>query len=666
MADSPKTPSPNPQSIGSSAPQWLGALTAVVLIAIAWSPLFAPNDYGQRALQNKIQEIENLALGLWNEELVRPWDVESPLDVPMQFEIRPEHWLAAQPTSDTKEFHPVDLYTGAHPSIVQLVREADAAELEKQDYLAAIDQIQQALVVQADYEIKAALRLRLLQLNLKAGRADEARAIWNDHCMEWTGSEVQGSTSIVLLAFLAVRDSLGDDLPAAVNHLIARFADGGIVTASETVRIQFGIPNPPSMEPALALFDFDLNTKLWVESLLASEGEADGISPDQWMQIPPPSLRIAVFQHLWIHSIRNLISDWDLPASFPSKQLFAFDGGILIVQQNPQSEEIRVEVHSQQYFAAKLEKHWRSLDLLSDEFQMTLAQTTSGIALPKSPFILGIRHPAPDDFVRSASRPIRLLRTAVTTLGLLCAVAGIVISRALQRQQKLQRLKTDFIANVSHELRTPVSSILLMTENLESGLVTDEAAQKKYHGFIRREANRLRRLVDDALDFSRLERGLEPEFRMQAVELERWRVDLEEELGQWAVQNRAEVEVTGDFGESMATMDADAMRRAVLNLADNSLRHSGSNRVQLSCAVVNSNVQLTLRDFGEGLPEDALQSVFKPFQQLKSTSIKGKGAGLGLAIVAKILDQHGGTATAANAKDGGALFTLSFPLPPQS
>ena len=108
---------------------------------------------------------------------------------------------------------------------------------------------------------------------------------------------------------------------------------------------------------------------------------------------------------------------------------------------------------------------------------------------------------------------------------LFTGVAAALISRALRRERILSDLKSAFIARVSHDLRTPVASILLMAENLQEGRVGADSAPR-YHGLIRSEALRLRRMVDDVLDFSRLERGRAPDLHREDVDLAHFVDDL--------------------------------------------------------------------------------------------------------------------------------------------
>ncbi len=268
-----------------------------------------------------------------------------------------------------------------------------------------------------------------------------------------------------------------------------------------------------------------------------------------------------------------------------------------------------------------------------------------------------LRHADPAAFVAEAGRGAARLRFATALLGLLCAAAGVAIFLALRREQRLQRLRFGFVASVSHELRTPLSSILLMAENLESGRAGAGAAPR-YHALIRREAQRLRRLVDDVLDFSRLERGQGFEPRYDTVVLSEWCAALEREAREWVARRDGELDFRAEPLEGTAEIDGEALRRAVLNLVDNALRHSGRREVRLEVAA-RGRLRVAVRDFGRGVPAEARERIFRPFEQ----GGEGTGAGLGLAIVRTIAAAPGGRARCGAPPDAdGACFVVEVPL----
>jgi len=231
----------------------------------------------------------------------------------------------------------------------------------------------------------------------------------------------------------------------------------------------------------------------------------------------------------------------------------------------------------------------------------------------------------------------------------------------LKRERTLATLKTDFVANVSHELRTPLASILLLSENLEAGRVSAPADQARYHSLIRREALRLRRLVDDVLDFSRLERGKRIDIRREPLRVDPWLERTFEELGEWAREHTLELAIARSPTEAEAEIDAEALRRALLNLLDNARKHSGGTQVELSAMRAGRELVLSVRDHGRGISAEDRERVFEPFTRLANGD--APGAGLGLSIVREIAREHGGTVRALEPESGpGIVFQMRIPL----
>ncbi len=284
-----------------------------------------------------------------------------------------------------------------------------------------------------------------------------------------------------------------------------------------------------------------------------------------------------------------------------------------------------------------------------------------------------LRHRDPQTLVRAQSRKLLGLRIGLVLMAVFAAGAGLAMFRALRRERRLSELKASFVANVSHELRTPLASILLMAENLESGRTRDPAAQSRYHALIRREALRLSHLVDDVLDFSRLERGKRLELRREELDpravIDEWCA----EMRAWASEHGMELELDiGALPESFS-IDREALRRALFNLLDNARKHSGSRRVRFEAAfgpVAGSDTaQLLLRvaDRGRGIPPQRRASVFEPFERLDEGPDSAPGAGLGLAIVKEIVLAHGGTIRVEDPPSGpGCVFTLRLPMNPMN
>ncbi|MBK7875353.1 MAG: HAMP domain-containing histidine kinase [Planctomycetes bacterium] len=328
---------------------------------------------------------------------------------------------------------------------------------------------------------------------------------------------------------------------------------------------------------------------------------------------------------------------------------------------------------------AALVERMRAGELLPEGIELDFdgARDALGVALrPRvelqgAGFAFTLRHADPEALVRSETRRQSWLRGALFVMAAFAAGAGFVMARALRRERKLAELKTTFIANVSHELRTPLASILLMAENLESGRTRDAATTARYHGLIKREAQRLSRLVDDVLDFSRLERGKKLEVRREDVDVRAVVDDWCTEFRAWAAQHQLELALDVRDLPATAALDKDALRRALFNLLDNARKHSGSKRARFEAlgerrahAGGGHHAVLVLRvaDEGVGIPPAKRASVFEPFERLREGHDAAPGTGLGLAIVKEIVLAHEGTIAVRDPEHGsGAVFELALP-----
>jgi two-component system phosphate regulon sensor histidine kinase PhoR len=298
-----------------------------------------------------------------------------------------------------------------------------------------------------------------------------------------------------------------------------------------------------------------------------------------------------------------------------------------------------------------------ALDLAGDDASLGSA-LRARIPLPASSLAFTLRHRDPDSLASAEAERLRLLRGALFALAGGCAAGGALTARVLRRQRRLDALRSRFIAGVSHDLRTPLASILLVTENLESG-VGGEEARARYHKALRREAARLRRLIDDVLDFARLERG-------EAPRLEREELDLAAFAERLAVDLGARVEERGrafacEHGALPATavIDAAAVRRALENLVENALKH-GTGTVRLGFAARDGHLRIMVADEGPGVPPAERERVFEPFERHPTNGADVGGTGLGLAIVRSIARAHGGAARVV--PGAGSTFELELPL----
>jgi two-component system OmpR family sensor kinase len=251
-------------------------------------------------------------------------------------------------------------------------------------------------------------------------------------------------------------------------------------------------------------------------------------------------------------------------------------------------------------------------------------------------------------------------RTEVGRLGLaLNAMLGQIEQAFDERQASEDRLRR-FLSDASHELRTPLTSIRGYAELFRMGATSGSADTEKAMARIEQEATRMGVLVEDLLALARLDEM--PQSRREPVDLEPLLRDAAADARAAAPDREVSVTVAG---EHVVTGDPSQLRQVLANLMRNALTHTpAGSPIELSLSDSPAGVAIEVRDHGPGLPEGTQDSVFERFWRSEPGRERGKaGAGLGLAIVAAIVAAHGGRIAAANAPDGGAVFTIELPAP---
>lgn len=247
----------------------------------------------------------------------------------------------------------------------------------------------------------------------------------------------------------------------------------------------------------------------------------------------------------------------------------------------------------------------------------------------------------------------------------LLMVGGLVLTyRSVSKEVALARLKSDFVSNVSHELRTPLSLIHLYSETLELGRITTQEKKEEYYRIIRKESERLGRLINNILDFSRIEAGRkEYDFRETDIaELVRNTMD----VYRYQIEKHGfEFELSIDSGIPTVRVDREAIARAIVNLVNNALKYSADEKFLLvKLYRENGVVKLEVVDRGIGIPRREQSKIFEKFYRTGDPLVHNtKGSGLGLSLVRHIAQAHGGQVEVESTPGKGSKFTLSLPLP---
>lgn len=243
-------------------------------------------------------------------------------------------------------------------------------------------------------------------------------------------------------------------------------------------------------------------------------------------------------------------------------------------------------------------------------------------------------------------------------------VAGIVAThRLMRRESEMAQLKSDFVANVSHDLKTPLSVIRMFGETLELGRVKDEATRQEYYGVIARESERLSRLIENVLDFARIEAGRR-RYDIVPTAVEPLVRDAVDAFAYPLAKESFTVAVSVAPDLPDVPLDADAIGQALANLIDNAIKYSGPRRwLGVEARQDGGELALTVADAGVGIPREEQGKVFEKFYRVGRSERQGRrGSGVGLALVRHIAEAHGGRVTLVSTPGEGSRFTLWLPL----
>ncbi|MHC4499300.1 MAG: sensor histidine kinase [Planctomycetota bacterium] len=278
--------------------------------------------------------------------------------------------------------------------------------------------------------------------------------------------------------------------------------------------------------------------------------------------------------------------------------------------------------------------------------------------------ILYLKETIPEAIVKQASHLRNWYFSIVGIVFLAVTLALASLWRYARAQIKLAEKKDDFISAVSHELRTPLTSIRMYAEMLENNWVKSEDKLAEYYRNMRQESERLSRLIENVLDFSRIQKGRK-KYTFSVGNLNECIAGVVEMMTPYATQNgfsiKAELEHLGHVA-----FDSDAIKQIVVNLLDNAVKYARNTADKTITVRTRSDSQYILievEDHGPGVPHRQRKKIFEEFYRLGSEATRETtGTGLGLALVKKFAQAHNGFVEILTAKPAGSIFRVGLAM----
>jgi signal transduction histidine kinase len=268
------------------------------------------------------------------------------------------------------------------------------------------------------------------------------------------------------------------------------------------------------------------------------------------------------------------------------------------------------------------------------------------------------------EIVSASTRPQLAL---MIVLAMAMALGVFLAATAAAREVRLAELKSNFVASVSHDLKTPLALIQLFAETLELGRVRTPERALEYYRIINGESKKLTRLIENILDFSRMEAGLRP-YRMEPADLSESVNKVLSRMATQFEQGHFTISTSVESNLPRILADEGAAEQAIENLLANAMKYSGdAKNIEVAARRLNGHIVISVTDHGIGISRREQSRIFRKFYRVTQELGGGpQGTGLGLAIVDHTMRGHGGFVHVDSEPDKGSTFSLHFPIPSEN
>jgi signal transduction histidine kinase len=242
--------------------------------------------------------------------------------------------------------------------------------------------------------------------------------------------------------------------------------------------------------------------------------------------------------------------------------------------------------------------------------------------------------------------------------GMLFAIS--LILRDIRRERQLAALRSEFVSNVTHELKSPITSIRMFAESMFLGRVSNKSSTREYYEIIIRESERLKRMINNILEFSGMENQQE-DYRFEEAHLSPVLNEVLTEMSYWCDEKK--ITLTSELDENIhANIDREKIKQVIGNLISNAIKFTPENKnIYVRLFGNGKHNFIEVSDEGIGIPDDQLNQIFKKFYRVNDDETAGiSGTGLGLTVVKEIVDAHGWGIKVESNKGKGSRFTLIF------
>jgi two-component system phosphate regulon sensor histidine kinase PhoR len=289
-----------------------------------------------------------------------------------------------------------------------------------------------------------------------------------------------------------------------------------------------------------------------------------------------------------------------------------------------------------------------------------LKQTRTLWLLPDYKLGIRLRGESIEELARSRFYSNLLM---IIGIDLILLLGAWIVFKMIRQQMQLAQMKSDFVSNVSHELRTPLALIRMYAETLEMGRIADGQKQQEYYRIISGEAERLSRLINNILNFSRIEAG-KKEYHFQEVNLNRVIKNLLEMYGYHIQSEGFELSVNLDPDLPGVVADEEAVTEAMLNLLDNAIKYSEQHKfIAVRSFQSNGKICIQVEDHGIGIAASQVKYIFDKFYRASGALLHNtRGSGLGLTLVKHIMEAHQGSVELESTPGKGSCFSLIFTI----